>query len=173
MRVPGFLFLAAMLCTSCTTTSEAPEAQGRSSGDAGSAVSSTRKLRTGLPAQALEAGECGLFLWSQTEITRLVFFARAGENAASAFVEGEAMPLVLTRAGGNIFGQFLTDLTYSIEGTSTAVSVTYAAGEELEGGARISSGRISYIDGEGWTRVLPVLGVRACQPLVGSTLTPG
>ncbi|MEO0882945.1 MAG: hypothetical protein AAFY34_09435 [Pseudomonadota bacterium] len=161
-----------MVTTGCTTTTNTSTAERVSDGDQSAAVSSTQNLRSGLPPQRLDPGDCGLFLWSQTEITRLVFFARAGENVASVFIEDGAVPLTLTRARGDIFGQFLTDLTYVIPASDRQISVTFTPGEELEGGARISSGRISYMDSEGWTRVLPVLGVRACQPLLDTPLAP-
>ncbi|MEM9670584.1 MAG: hypothetical protein AAF950_16835 [Pseudomonadota bacterium] len=166
--------LAALTFVACAspTGNSNVETQRVSSADRSSAADIVQNSRTGLPPQSLRAGECGLFLWSQTEITQLVFFARAGESSASVFLDGAPTPLTLRSAKGDIFGQFLTDLEYTVSNAERALSVVYTPGEELEGGARISSGRISYIDAEGWTRVLPVLGVRACQPIVSSPLTP-
>jgi len=163
-----FLFacIALSACTTAPTGQTNQPADGQRRNANNTAVSSTQNLRTGLPSQRLEAGDCGLFLWSQTEITRLVFFARASERSAAIFIEGQEKALNLTAARGDIFGQFLTDLAYATVDEGRAISVTYTPGEELEGGARISGGRISYLDNEGWTRVLPVLGVRACQPLI-------
>ncbi|MEM6898983.1 MAG: hypothetical protein AAF583_04340 [Pseudomonadota bacterium] len=173
MHLLAYVSIAAIAFSGCATTVSDPARERTASASTSAAVSSTQNLRSGLPPQSLEAGECGLFLWSQTEITRLIFFARAGDNAASVFVENETVSLRLNVAGGDIFGQFLTDLIYDAQSLGGEVNVIYTPGEELEGGARISSGRISYVDSEGWTRVLPVLGVRACQPIVGSPLTPG
>ncbi|MEL7130173.1 MAG: hypothetical protein AAGK23_11560 [Pseudomonadota bacterium] len=117
----------------------------------------------GLPAQTLAIGECGLFLWSQTDLSRFTFFAKAGASEALLLFNGAPTDLALTATRGDIFGQFLTDLTYRIVSTGQEITVTYTPGEPLEGGARVSSGRISYKTPDGWTTVLPVVGVRACQ----------
>lgn len=119
---------------------------------------------SGLPSQQLAPGECGLFLWSQTDISKFVFFTKSAQPMALLLLEDRPVNVTLDEAGGDIFGQFLTDLAYIVPQTGQRVSISYAAGEELVGGARVSAGRITYQDSEGWTRVLPVLGVRACQP---------
>lgn len=115
-----------------------------------------------LGPQELLVGECGLFLWSQTDVTKFIFFSKALSGTA-AFAQGEE-PLVLTQigAGGDIFGQFNTNMTYLTEDGRELV-LTMEAGEVLEGGQRIANGLINIRDKQGWDTKLPVLGVRACK----------
>lgn len=117
---------------------------------------------SGLGPQTLEAGECGLFLWSKTDIDTFIFFSRA--NTGEALFARDETPITLeqTAAGGDIFGQFQTRLGYSGDGDQYALSLT--PGEPLNGGQRIEAGLFTITDREGWQTKLPVLGVRACQP---------
>lgn len=118
--------------------------------------------KSGLGPQELLVGDCGLFLWSQTDVSKFIFFSKALSGTAT-FAQGD-VPLALTQigAGGDIFGQFNTNMTYlTQDGRELALSVV--PGEDLEGGQRIESGLINVRDKEGWDTKLPVLGVRACQ----------
>ncbi|MEL7480866.1 MAG: hypothetical protein AAGJ29_04845 [Pseudomonadota bacterium] len=167
-RLTSFI-LASLLLGACAAT---PQDE-----DDGSTVAPQPSVtegvpRSGLPAQRLGPGECGLFLWSKTDISRFVFFAKSGSQQALFLYEDAPTSLALVQSAGDVFGQFLTDLTYVIPETGREIMISYAPGEELLGGARISSGRISYRADDGWTHVLPILGVRSCQPTVGETLSP-
>lgn len=117
---------------------------------------------SGLGPQELLTGECGLFLWSQTDVSKFIFFSKALSGTAT-FAQAET-PLTLSQigAGGDIFGQFNTDMTFLTE-DGRELALTVEAGELLEGGQRISSGLINVRDKDGWDTKLPVLGVRACK----------
>lgn len=117
---------------------------------------------SGLGPQELLTGECGLFLWSQTDVSKFIFFSKALSGTAT-FAQAET-PLTLSQigAGGDIFGQFNTDMTFLTE-DGRELALTVEAGELLEGGQRISSGLINVRDKDGWDTRLPVLGVRACK----------
>nr|WP_156780829.1 hypothetical protein [Hyphomonas sp. Mor2] len=117
---------------------------------------------SGLGPQELLAGECGLFLWSQTDVSKFIFFSKALSGTA-VFAQGEE-PITLTQvtAGGDIFGQFNTDMFYFTE-DGRELSLTMTPGDLLDGGQRIERGLITIRDREGWDTKLPVLGVRACQ----------
>ncbi len=119
--------------------------------------------QSGLGPQELLAGECGLFLWSKTDVSKFIFFSKALSGTAR-FAQGE-VPISLTQvtAGGNIFGQFNTIMAYESE-DRRQFGLTLVPGEELEGGQRIESGLLTLTDREGWQTKLPILGVRACQP---------
>ena len=118
---------------------------------------------SGLGPQELPPGECGLFLWSQTDLTKFIFFTKALSDEA-LFAQGEApITLFRTAAGGSIFGQFNTRMTYqSTDGRQVDLEIT--PGDMLDGGQRIENGLLNLTDSEGWQTKLPVLGVRACQP---------
>ncbi|MCH9752191.1 MAG: hypothetical protein K0U61_08235 [Alphaproteobacteria bacterium] len=115
-----------------------------------------------LGPQELLVGECGLFLWSQTDVSKFIFFSKALSGTA-AFAQGE-IPLALTQigAGGDIFGQFNTNMSYLTE-DGRELSLSMEPGEILEGGQRIANGLINVRDKQGWDTKLPVLGVRACK----------
>ena len=117
---------------------------------------------SGLGPQELQVEECGLFLWSQTDVSKFIFFSKALTGTAM-FAQGEE-PIALTQstAGGDIFGQFNTRMEY-VSDDRRVVTLTMVPGEILQGGQRIDSGLISLTDREGWQTKLPVLGVRACQ----------
>lgn len=124
----------------------------------------TRNAR-GLPAQKLGPNECGLFLWSKTDVSKFVFFAKAGAEEALFLMDDTAIDLVPVSEGGEIFGQFFTEMTYA-SGTGRTIALSYEPGETLQDGARISNGTIQFVDDKNWRTVLPVLGVRVCQPVI-------
>jgi len=117
---------------------------------------------SGLGPQELLSGECGLFLWSQTDVSKFIFFSKALAGTA-VFAQGE-LPIALTQttAGGDIFGQFNTRMEF-VSDDNRVLLLTVVPGEILEGGQRLETGLISLTDKEGWQTKLPVLGVRACQ----------
>ncbi len=116
-----------------------------------------------LPAQPLAAGECGLFLWTQDTPRRFIFFSKAGGRTAEFMRSDTQQTLSLTRQGGSLFGQFMTNMDYqSAEGESVSLHLT--AGERVEGGEKIASGRLEILNAGGWETVIPVSGLRACQP---------
>jgi len=71
-----------------------------------SGVNITSETGKGLPPQELAPGECGLFLWSRTDTTRFVFFARAGANNALFLLEEEPKKLTKLVERGELFGNF-------------------------------------------------------------------
>lgn len=118
---------------------------------------------SGLGPQEVLAGECALFLWSQTDTTKFIFFSKALSGTAT-FAQGELpIDLVQTGAGGDFFGQFNTETRY-ISDDGREISLKVVPGERMNGGQRVEQGLISLTDKEGWLTKLPVLGVRACQP---------
>lgn len=118
----------------------------------------------GLPAQTLEPGDCGLFLWSQTDARKFIFFRRAGDGFANMLIGETNAALIATDFSGDIFGQFFTEQKFDSRSTGHTIDLSFSPGEELNLGARISSGRIRVLDPEGWVTTIPIVGVRACQP---------
>ena len=117
---------------------------------------------SGLGPQELKSGECGVFLWSQTDVSKFIFFSKALSGSA-VFAQGrQPMRLTQSGVGGEIFGQFNTRMEY-VANDGRVVSLDLVPGDMLEGGQRIESGLLTLADREGWLTKLPVLGVRACQ----------
>lgn len=118
--------------------------------------------QSGLGPQELLPGECGLFLWSQTDVNKFIFFSKALTGTAQFAQEEVPIALTQTRAGGSIFGQFNTEMGYQAT-DGRALQLSLVPGEQLEGGQRIENGLLTLTDREGWQTKLPILGVRACQ----------
>lgn len=144
----------------CTTQAQKPQPAPVEAADP-----SSLRFLTGLPPQNLAPNECGLFLWSKTDISKFVFFKKAGEQQALFYLDTAPARLEQTSFGGTIFGQFYTQLSYRTD-TGQDIELSYQPGVELEDGARIASGTIQYTDKEGWRTVLPILGARVCKPVV-------
>jgi len=136
-----------------------------------SGVNITSETGKGLPPQELAPGECGLFLWSRTDTTRFVFFARAGANNALFLLEEEPKKLTKLVERGELFGQFYTIIEFQTE-AGAPVWLSYEPGQALDGGARVSNGLIQYHNSEGWQVSLPVLGARVCQPAAAGRAGP-
>ncbi len=118
----------------------------------------------GLPPQRLAPGECGLFLWGMSAPRKFVFFSEGTSGEALVLIEDEPKTLKMTSAGGDVFGQFLTEMGFQDAAAGTKVAVTLNPGEPLEGGQRIDSGSVLMRKADGWETVLPVTGVRVCMP---------
>jgi hypothetical protein len=146
------------LIASCAGTPEA-EQSAQPQRRAASAIDAPG---LGLPAQRLAPGECGLFLWELAAPRAFVFFTRDIEGETLALIADAPASLTLTRAGGDVFGQFLTELDYRHAQSGTEVWVRIEPGEMLDGGQRIDTGYIVFRDPGGWETTKPVTGVRAC-----------
>mgnify|MGYP000155927749 CR=1 FL=1 len=116
-----------------------------------------------LPSQDLAAGECGLFLWTQSEPRRFIYFSKAGSRTAETMLAETQQTLALTRLGGSLFGQFMTEMEY-LSSENESIILEVSPGETMEGGQKISNGRIRILNAGGWETVIPVSGLRACQP---------
>jgi len=155
-----FAFGAALTLVGCQSGSNSPQDARARMMSMKPAIDSVPS--SGLGPQELDSGECGLFLWSKTDVSKFIFFSKALTETA-VFAQGE-LPITLTQttAGGDIFGQFNTRMEY-ISDDKRVLSLTLQPGEILQGGQRLENGLINLTDKEGWQTKLPVLGVRACQ----------
>ncbi len=118
----------------------------------------------GLPPQTLGRGECGLFLWSQTAPRRFTFFARAGEPAGLAYIEGAARAVHMTDAGAGLFGEFRSEMRFLEVNGARSLRLSLTPGEMMEGGQKVASGSLIVTDAQGWETIVPVAGLRACMP---------
>lgn len=118
---------------------------------------------SGLGAQNLERGECALFIWSKTDASRFIFFQKAETGVATLKIGSETVTATQTMNRGSIFGQFMTEQGFAAPGGEQVV-LRVQPGDDLDGGQRIQSGNLTITAAEGWRTVIPVLGVRACQP---------
>ena len=116
-----------------------------------------------LGPQSLDSKECGLFLWSQTDPTQLIYFQKASSGVARVRIGNATVDAPQVSNAGTIFGQFMTEQSFAAP-SGELVDVTVVPGEELNGGQRIQAGQLSIKSVDGWRTLIPVLGVRACKP---------
>ena len=159
------LLLLISILSACATAVITPEVKAEPEAAATAAAPTPR----GLAPQSLAPNECGLFLWSKTDASKFVFFTKAGQSDALFLLNDMPTPLRTVSEGGDIFGQFFTRIKFKTE-SGADVSLSYERGEPLTDGARIKNGLMQYSDEKGWLTVLPVLGVRVCQPAISEDL---
>ena len=156
----ALLVLAAAALAACASTpNDTPAAAATTSAAAIDTVPDG-----GLPPQRLQPGQCGLFLWSMSAPRKFVFFTEATSGAAVVLIDDVPVRVQMTSAGGDVFGQFLTDTEFQDAPSGRMVQIMINPGEALEGGQRVDSGNLLVRNADGWETVLPVTGVRACMP---------
>lgn len=160
MMKPLTVLLMAGFLAACTST---PDEDARTAAAALPAVARDVPV-DGLPPQRLAPGECGLFLWGMSAPRKFVFFSKGTSGEALVLIEDQPQRIEMTSAGGDVFGQFLTEMSFRDSAAGTDVAVTLNPGEPLEGGQRVASGSLLMRKADGWETVLPVTGVRACLP---------
>lgn len=149
-------FLALTLLSACATTAPSNTEQAQTS------AASAANAPVQLAPKDLNTGECALFLFTRDAPRRFVLFSRAASNQAHVIIENQEVTLPLTAAGGDIFGQFLTQQTFA-NGTETLV-LSLTPGEIIENGQRIPVASLTRTMADGWDVITPLQGVRACQP---------
>ncbi len=155
------LALCALLAGACTTSPKADQDKLKIL-PTGEHQALANIPQSALGPQDLAPGECGLFLWSKTDVTKFIFFSKAVSGAALISRADGPEVLTQTNAGGEIFGQFNTSMAYS-GSAGVQVVLQMVPGDDLEGGQRVQSGLITTTDIRGWQTKLPVLGVQACK----------
>ncbi len=153
------LLCAASLVTACASSPKNSNAIAMSAPD----LATSTVPSEGLPPQRLEPGQCGLFLWGMPAPRKFVFFTD-GNGSATVLIHDAPVALPMASAGGDVFGQFMTEMTFSDSGAGRSVTLSIKPGEVLEGGQRVASGTLQFRESEGWETILPVTGVRTCLP---------
>jgi len=156
------LALSALLIGACATSPKVDQEQLKTL-PTGEHQALASIPKSALGPQELAPGECGLFLWSKTDVTKFIFFSKAISGTALISRADGPETLTQTNAGGEIFGQFNTSMAYS-GSTGVQVALKMLPGDNLEGGQRVESGLITTTDIKGWQTKLPILGVQACKP---------
>lgn len=153
------LICAASLLAACASSSGGGNDIATSAPD----LATSSVPNEGLPPQRLAPGQCGLFLWGMSAPRKFVFFTD-GTGTATVLINDAPVALPMSSASGDVFGQFMTDMTFSDTVAGQSVAVAIEPGEVLEGGQRVESGTLQFRESEGWETILPVTGVRACLP---------
>lgn len=116
-----------------------------------------------LPTQKLASGQCALVLWTRTAPARRVFMAVSEPAGAKVQSGGRTVDLARSGASGEaVYGHFPEE-TFAGGGWEVKATVGFDTKGALVGGALVPSGSLEVRDARGWTTVLPVAGMVACQ----------
>lgn len=116
-----------------------------------------------LPTQKLAPGQCALVLWTRTAPARRVFMAVTEPAGARLQSAGRTVELLRTASSGEaVYGHFPEE-TFAGGGWEVKATVSFDTKGALVGGALAPSGSLEVRDARGWTTVVPVAGMVACQ----------
>jgi hypothetical protein len=116
-----------------------------------------------LPAQELDAGTCGMFLWLRREDTPLIFFQRSDEPAAVMILDGERQTLKRTGIETLIAFNFYEKQTFSNDSFELTVQAKAEEFRTIRQGVKLQSGSVSLTTSDGWSAVLPAAGLIGCK----------
>lgn len=115
------------------------------------------KTPTGLSTKTLAAGECGLYVWTADAAkTFTLFVSPSGitySNGVSKMSLTEKNP-TSPPASSREF----------MDANGKAMTLTLLSSQEIDGGTRYKAGRLTSLADDGWEKVVPVVGLYACQP---------
>lgn len=116
----------------------------------------------GLSSKNLDAGECGLFLWSISSPQVFTFYQKNNESKAHLLVKNQET-IIRAPASIYILPQSLDfEFLYKNE-LEHSIVLKGQYGEVMEGGWRIPTARIQIENSDGWKEIIPVSGVFACR----------
>lgn len=114
------------------------------------------------PRERLEAGACGLYIWSVGDRRRLVLYSTNRLEGAKMMVDGREQMLRRTAAEGNpALGQFNRQ-TFAAEDLTVRLSIDAERRAGIIDGAVVPRGSLRVIADDGWEIVMPVVGLIAC-----------
>lgn len=114
---------------------------------------------TAMGSKTLAPGDCGLYVWTAGTAKTFTLFASPseisyfkGSSEIRLTEEQASTPPKTTRKFKDEAGKVL--------------SLTLLSPQEIDGGIRYKSGRLTSLSDDGWDIVVPVVGLYACQPIV-------
>ncbi len=120
-----------------------------------------------LPAQQLNPGECGLFLFTARPTPRFVFFSNAAKATALMKLDGNFVTLARTQTSGEVFDQQYSEQTFVAPAQGLKAKLSLRRGRETPGGSQIDGGSVRLSRENGWNMVVPVGGATACETRQG------
>jgi len=111
---------------------------------------------TGLSAKTLAAGECGLYVWTADAAKTFTLFTSPSgviySNGTSEISLTEKNPTTPPASSREFMDE-----------TGKALTLTLLSPQQIEGGIRYKTGRLTSVADDGWEKVVPVVGLYACQ----------
>lgn len=111
----------------------------------------------GFSTKTLAAGECGLYVWTADAAKTFTLFASpyeitllSGGQESRLTEKSPTTPPAMSR-------EFVDE-------AGKRLSLTLLLPQEIEGGRRYRAGRLTSLAEDGWEKVVPIVGLYACQP---------
>ena len=111
-----------------------------------------------LPAQTLQTGECGLFVWSADTDRRFILFAQS-QKFTAVFHDGEAQNVLKIVAQDGVPAQ----KQFPQQSYDSGQILRLRKAQAIEGGTRYKAGKLSQKNASGWDSVMPVIAVSTCR----------
>lgn len=135
-----FFFILGLVLSGCATT----------------ANDDTKNI-TSLSGKTLASGECGLYVWTADTAKTFTLFATPTELS---YLQGRKT-IILTEKNPTIPPATSREF---MDPEGNNLSLTLLSPEDIDGGTRYKSGRLTSLSEDGWEKVVPVVGLYACQP---------
>ena len=112
-----------------------------------------------ISGKTLAAGECGLYVWTADAEKIFTLFAAPHEIS---YVKNDKT-VALTEENPTIPPASSRKF---IDPEGKSLTLTLLAPQEINGGTRYKAGRLTSVSEDGWEKVVPIVGLYACQPLI-------
>lgn len=136
-----YVLALGLLLAGCATTSDAPS------------------VKTGISGKTLAAGECGLYVWTANRAKTFTLFA--GPMGVS-YLQDKTEILLQEK---NPTTPPAVARKFADE-NGNEINLTLLSPEDIEGGTRYKAGRLTSLADDGWEKVVPIVGLYACQPII-------
>lgn len=131
-------------------------------------TSNAAKLDDRLAPRNLNNGECGIFVWTADIAKRFIFFSQADKPTASWWSKDGEIEITRRASDGISAFDQLPAQNFDIP-SGGRLKVTLFDPEDVDNGTRYKSGAITQTTIDGWEKVVPVIGMSACNlKVVGS-----
>lgn len=120
-----------------------------------------------LPSQRLKAGECAMFLWTndrESAEPRRIMMVAGDPLVARVKIAKRFFTFDVRDQSGETKGGLYSQLSFSGYGAKFRLDLKFAERDRLEQGFLVESGTLDYESANGWTAVMPVAGIVACEP---------
>jgi len=115
-----------------------------------------------LSARDLGAGECAMFVWTADRTRRFILFSQASSPNASWLSKSGEMTIVRTDSEGIETFDQSPQQTFALH-DGGKLSLSLEDSEAIDQGTRYKSGSLKHMGADGWEKVMPVVGLSACQ----------
>ena len=118
-----------------------------------------KKEQISISGKTLAAGECGLYVWTADAAKTFTLFAAPSEVS---YLKG-GKTIALTEKNSTVPPASTREF---MDPEGKSLNLTLLAPQEIENGIRYKAGRLTSLSDDGWEKVVPIVGLYACQPLL-------